>query len=76
MTPLAALLEDFGQDVQVEFDAAGKPTRAINHMLKVFLIDPTGMVREIYALDYQHPAVLLNDIKTLVLEANGQPGAD
>jgi cytochrome oxidase Cu insertion factor (SCO1/SenC/PrrC family) len=70
MADLTPLLDQFGQDVQVETDAEGKPTRAINHMLKVFLIDAAGVVREIYALDYLHPAVILNDIRTLVLEAN------
>jgi hypothetical protein len=35
-------------------------------MLKVFLIDPRGMVREIYSLAYLQPDVMFNDIKTLV----------
>jgi hypothetical protein len=38
-------------------------------MLKMFLIDREGVVREIYSLAYLHQAVMLNDIRTLALEA-------
>jgi len=68
MKALMPLLDDFGQDVQIDTDAAGQPTRAINHMLKFFLIDKTGTVREIYSLAYVHPEVMFNDIQTLLLE--------
>ena len=33
------LLEGFGQDVSVESDANGRPTRTLNHLLKLFLVD-------------------------------------
>jgi protein SCO1/2 len=62
---LLPVLDDFGQDVTVETDGGGKPTRVLHHMLKVFLIDPRGMVREIYSLAYLQPEVMLNDIRTL-----------
>lgn len=70
MRTLAPLLEDFGQDVEIERDAGGLPTRMRNHMLKLFLIDRAGFVREIYALDTLHPPQLANDVLTLVLEMN------
>jgi hypothetical protein len=38
-------------------------------MLKVFLIDRRGMVREIYSLAYLQPEVMLSDIRTLALES-------
>jgi protein SCO1 len=66
---LLPLLEGFGQDVAVVNDAQGRPTRTRNHMLKMFLIDRQGMVREIYSLDFLQPPVLYNDIRTLALEA-------
>jgi len=69
MAELTPLLEGFGQDVRVELDAAGRPTRAINHMLKLFLIDSDGVVREVYSLAFIHPEVMLNDIATLLIEA-------
>ena len=69
MQVLQPLLDDFGQDVRVEVDRDRRPVRAINHMLKLFLIDATGTVREIYALDFLQPEVMLNDIRTLRLES-------
>ena len=68
MAELTPLLDGFGQDVRVETDTAGRPTRAINHMLKLFLIDSSGVVREIYSLAFLHPEVMLNDIQTLLME--------
>ena len=68
MAELSPLLDGFGQDVRVETDGAGRPTRAINHMLKLFLIDGVGVVREIYSLAFVHPEVMLNDIQTLLME--------
>jgi protein SCO1 len=70
---LQPLLDDFGQDVRIEQNRAGGPVRAINHMLKLFLIDPAGSVREIYALDFLQPEVMLNDILTLRMEAQRRP---
>jgi len=68
MRELLPLLDDLGQDVRIEYDDSGRPTRTINHMLKLFLIDRDGVVREIYALDYLHPEAMLNDIETLLAE--------
>ena len=65
---LLPVLEDFGQDVSVEQAADGSARRTVHHMLKMFLIDHTGMVREIYTLAFLQPAVILNDIQTLFLE--------
>jgi len=72
MAALQPLLQDFGQDVRIERDRAGRPVRAINHMLKLFLIDAAGTVREIYALDYLQPEVMLNDIRTLRMEGRAR----
>jgi len=76
MSELVPLLDDFGQDVRVENDGRGRPMRTINHMLKLFLIDRHGIVREIYALDYLHPAMMVNDIETLLIEDGGILDAD
>ena len=66
---LLPLLDGFGQDVSVETDARGRPTRTRYHTLKMFLLDAAGDVREIYALDFLQPQVMLGDIRTLALEA-------
>jgi protein SCO1 len=65
---LQPILDEFGQDAQVELDAHGRPTRVISHLVKLFLIDERGNVREIYGAQFLHPEVLLNDIRTLWLE--------
>jgi protein SCO1/2 len=70
---LLPLLDAFGQDVRIERDGAGRALRTINHMLKLFLIDRDGRVREIYALDFLHPDMMLNDIDTLLLEGDTRP---
>ena len=65
---LLPVLDDFGQDVSVEQAPDGTPRRTVHHMLKMFLIDRTGVVREIYTLAFLEPLVMLNDIQTLYLE--------
>jgi len=62
---LLPVLDGFGQDVQVDRrPRAGRAPR-LGHVLKVFLIDPRGMIREIYTTSYLFPDVVLNDIETL-----------
>lgn len=68
---LLPILADFGQDVEVELDSKGAATRARTHMLKVFLLDRRGQVREIYSAAFLHPDVIVNDLKTLALENAG-----
>jgi protein SCO1 len=65
---LLPVLDDFGQDVSVDMDESGRATRTLHHMLKMFLIDACGEVREIYTLAFLQPQVMFNDIKTLALE--------
>jgi len=65
---LLPVLADFGQDVSVDLDQNGRATRTLHHMLKMFLIDARGEVREIYSLAFLQPQVMFNDIKTLALE--------
>ncbi len=72
---LKPILDDFGQDVEIELDAQGNPTRARTHMLKVFLLDREGQVREIYSTAFLHPDVILNDMKTLAMEYTAKTGA-
>jgi cytochrome oxidase Cu insertion factor (SCO1/SenC/PrrC family) len=60
---LMPLVEGFGQDVRVTRNG-----RELSHVLKVFLIDAGGDVREIYSSNFLHPQVVLNDIETLLAE--------
>jgi cytochrome oxidase Cu insertion factor (SCO1/SenC/PrrC family) len=66
---LMPLVEGFGQDIVTTVDrSSGKPRRELSHVLKVFLIDAVGDVREIYSSNFLHPRTVLNDIETLLLE--------
>jgi protein SCO1 len=66
---LKPILDDFGQDIEVELDSHQQPTRMISHMLKVFLIDESSNVREIYSTGFMNAELIFNDIKTLALES-------
>lgn len=65
---LAPLLDGFGQDVRVAAQPAGQRAPVLSHVLKVYLIDRSGTVREIYSTSFLNPAVLMGDIRTLVME--------
>lgn len=66
---LLPLLNGFGQDVSVAAaQPPGQRVPLLSHMLKVFLIDAHGQIREIYSPSYLHHNVMLNDIKTLLME--------
>ncbi len=42
----------------------------LNHILRAFLIDEAGMVRNIYSMDFLDPHLMLTDIRTLAAEAS------
>jgi protein SCO1/2 len=69
---LRPILEGFDQDIEIEVDPRGSAFRTISHMLKLFLIDRDGMVREIYSTAFLQPEAMLNDIKTLVMEEDAR----
>jgi cytochrome oxidase Cu insertion factor (SCO1/SenC/PrrC family) len=60
---LLPLVHGFGQDVR-----ATRNGRELAHVLKVFLIDRAGDIREIYSSNFLHPEIVLNDIETLLAE--------
>jgi protein SCO1/2 len=71
---LMPLVEGFGQDVRVTVDrSSGRARRELSHVLKVFLIDRAGYVREIYSSLFLHPQSVLNDIETVLMEEGFQP---
>jgi hypothetical protein len=63
---LRPLVEGFGQDVQ-----SSRGRSELSHVLKVFLIDRAGDIREIYTSNFLHPQMVLNDIETLLAEDAG-----
>jgi cytochrome c peroxidase len=65
---LQPILDGYGQYVVREFDSKGKYTGGFSHVLKVYLIDPGRRIRNIYSTSFLYPELIINDIKTLVLE--------
>ena len=66
---LMPLVDGFGQDVRyTTHKTNGKTVRELSHVLKVFLIDRRGDIREIYSSAFLHPQTVMNDIATLLME--------
>jgi protein SCO1/2 len=65
---LEPLLDGLGQDVWVARAGSSTDGGPLPHLLKVFLLDARGSVREIYTTSFLQPQVVLNDIKTLLIE--------
>lgn len=68
LAALAPVLDGFGQDASIALPrTAGVRVPVLRHLLKVYLIDASGSVREIYSPAYLHPLMLRNDIQTVLL---------
>jgi protein SCO1 len=66
---LNPVLRDIGEEISIDQQASSTGGLVLNHLLKVFLIDKQGWVREIYSNQSLDPAAILGDIETLSLEA-------
>jgi cytochrome oxidase Cu insertion factor (SCO1/SenC/PrrC family) len=66
---LNPVLRKMGEEISIDREASGTDRLVLNHLLKVFLIDQRGWVREIYSNQSLDPAAILGDIKTLTIEA-------
>jgi cytochrome c peroxidase len=70
---LEPLLEDFGQPVaRLRFDD-GTWTGLYRHVLKVFLVDRQHRIRNVYSTGFLHPELVLNDVRTVLLEDRAGP---
>lgn len=63
---LAPVLDDYGQSVLAERAPDGQPSGLLRHVLKVFLVDEAGAVRNIYSTGFLDARLLLNDARTLL----------
>jgi cytochrome oxidase Cu insertion factor (SCO1/SenC/PrrC family) len=68
---LDPLLDDFNQPVARLRFPDGRWTGLFRHVLKVFLLDAEHRVRNVYSTGFLHPELVLNDIRTLLLEPAG-----
>jgi protein SCO1 len=64
---LAPVLAAYDQAV-APLPAAGESEPGLAHVLRVYLVDAGGMVRNIYSLDFLDPRLVLGDVQTLLLE--------
>lgn len=63
---LQPILDDYDQSVIRDYDADGKYLGSISHILRVYLIDRSGQIRNIYSPSFLHADILLADIETLL----------
>ena len=61
-------LAAYGQWVVRDFDAEGRYLGTMSHILRVFLIDKTRRIRNIYSTSFLHADTVANDIRTLIME--------
>jgi cytochrome c peroxidase len=64
---LAPLLQSYGQSLKREVDAEGNFTGSWSHILRVYLIDRSARIRNIYTVSFLHADTLVSDIRTLLL---------
>lgn len=65
---LLPITESFGQYVNKEYDAEGKPTSNFAHILRVFLIDQKGQKRAQYSAGFLHEQSLVSDVRTVLMD--------
>ena len=63
---LDGVLRSYGQDRARVYDERGQFTGRYRHVLKVFLVDRDGRIRNVYSTGFLVPQVVLNDIKTVL----------
>lgn len=71
---LEPLLADFDQPVSKLRFADGEWSGLFRHVLKVFLLDRGSRVRNVYSTGFLNPELVLNDLRTLVMEDGAGPG--
>ncbi len=64
-TALAPILEHYDQSVIRQRDADGNLTNTMSHILRVYLVDGEGRIRNIYSPAFLHSDLLLADIRTV-----------
>ena len=66
---IAPLLGAYDQPVARKADP-DDPSGPLSHLLRVFLIDGEGFIRNIYSADFLDPRLLMNDLRTLQRDAH------
>jgi cytochrome oxidase Cu insertion factor (SCO1/SenC/PrrC family) len=64
---LEDVLESYGQDRAPVYDERGRFTGRYRHVLKVFLVDQEGYIRNVYSAGFLVADLVVNDIKTVLI---------
>ena len=67
---LRPILQDYGQAVSISTDSD-----TLKHVLRMYLIDRQGRVRNVYGLGFMDPRLLLADVETLLMEEAQNEGS-
>lgn len=74
---LTPILAGFGQTIEPSLLAKNRPSDDFDHLLRVYLVDRNGWVRNVYGLGFLDPRLVIADVRTLLAEeagiAAGQP---
>ncbi|HEX5132184.1 MAG TPA: SCO family protein [Candidatus Krumholzibacteria bacterium] len=70
---LQPILEEYGQRVDRKRNA-NDPMGPFYHVVRVYLVDAQGRIRNIYSYGMLDPRMLLADVRTLILEAAAAGG--
>jgi protein SCO1/2 len=70
---VAPMLAAYDQQVSRIRDSTGSAS-SFSHIFRAFLIDQQGVIRNIYSLDFFDPRLVLNDVRTLLM--NGRAGPE
>jgi cytochrome c peroxidase len=66
---LQPILDGYDQWLQKEYDENGDYTGSMSHILRVYLIDRQRRIRNIYSTGFLDAGTVINDLRTLDLEA-------
>ena len=66
---LDPILSAYDQWVIRDYDANGEYMGTMSHILRVFLIDESRQIRNIYSTSFLHADTVANDVRSLLIEA-------
>ncbi len=69
---IAPVLKAYNQPVAKKSDP-NDPSGPLSHLLRVFLIDSEGSIRNIYSSEFLDPRLLLNDVRSLQMNPVPKP---
>lgn len=65
---LDPILDAYDQAIRIEYDAQGRPSGQLSHVVRVYLIDRDKQLRNVYSSSFLSAPVIANDVRTLLLE--------